>query len=207
MLRSVPTAKRSFVSERPAGFRRLSRALVLAVTPFFLPAFPASATTVLDVSVEEMASTTPLIVRGVVTDRSVGWSDDGLRIETRTRIRVTGPLKGPVLPEVVVRQSGGELDGVGMFIPGDASFTVGEEVVVFLEPHPGILNEWVLVAMAAAKFTVQPSDDGPILLRDTSGLSFARPGDDGVIRPSHTQPSSALPLSELVRTLERAGSK
>lgn len=183
--------------------RRIAPVLVLALTSLFLHSAPVSATTVLEVSLEDMAKTTPLIVRGTVVDRTVEWSDDGLRIETRTHIRVTSPMKGPVLSQVVIRQSGGELDGVAMFIPGDASFSPGEDVVVFLEPHPLVANEWVLVAMSAAKFTVQPSDDGPILMRDISGLTFARPGDDGVIRPGDSRPPSTLPLNELVRTLER----
>lgn len=180
---------------------RLTSALALLLA---LLAGPAGATTVLHVPLEELAAGTPLVVRAVVSEQKVSWSGDGLRILTRTRLRVVEVLKGKAAPELTVQQVGGTLDGMAMRIPGDAQFAAGEEVVLFLEPHPTDAGEFVLVAMNAAKFTVQESAEGPRVVRDLAGLAFARPGPDGVIRLSPESPESSLSLEELARIVRRA---
>jgi hypothetical protein len=172
-------------------------ALVLAVA---VP-LRAAATTVLDVPVAQMAGKSAAIVRGVVEKQQVAWNEDHSLIVTRTRIRVTKALKGDVGFSVTLRQTGGTLDGVAMGPAGDAKFTPGEEVLVFLEPHPAEKGAWMLIAMGAAKFTLRATAEGLVAERDLEGLSFARRGVDGVIRPAPPESPARLSFDSLLREI------
>jgi len=165
----------------------------------------ARATTVADMPLEQLARISPLVVHARVESRTSFWSEDGRRdIVTRTTLRVLRTIKGETGPIVSVRQHGGALDGIAMAVPGDASFEVGEEVVVFLQPHPVASGEHVLAAMSAAKFTVKQGENGPIAVRDVQDLTFASPGPDGRLRPSPVQPPTTFRFEDLVRAVRTA---
>lgn len=178
---------------------------VLLLLAAALVAMPVRAATVLAGPVEEMSRKAGTVVRGVVEKQSVGWSDDKRNLETRTTIRVTSHLKGkPTGERVVVTQMGGALDGLVQTVPGDARFQAGQEVVLFLESRPRARGEFVLTALAAAKFTVVRDATGPIAIRDLAGLSFAARGPDGRIRPLDEAPSSRFALADLLRRIADA---
>lgn len=179
------------------------RPVAVALTVLAL-SLPAAATTVLDVPLERMAHDAPLVVEGVVSGKRVERSKDRGQIVTRTRIKISKTLKGESRTELLVWQAGGTVEGVTSAIPGDATFTDGEQVVLFLEPHPQDPGAFVLLAMNAAKFVVEQSPAGPIVRRDLSKLSFARAGSDGVIRHAEPLAPATLTLDALRRTVERA---
>lgn len=183
---------------------RLS-ALALGTLLILRPLAPASATTVLEMTNDELAAASPLVVRGKIVEQQSSWTADGLNIVTRTRVRVDHALKGPNLTEVVVRQLGGTLDGLTMAPVGDARLVPGEDVLLFLEPHPVEAGAFVLVAMGAAKFRVIRTPAGEIAVRDLDGLSFARPGTDGVYRPAPAiEMPAEMPVEMLLRSVERS---
>ena len=62
------------------------------------------------------------------------------RIETVAEIRVTETLLGAPSPVVRVRIPGGELDGVVLTIPGAPRFSVGEQVVLFVDDTDQIVG-------------------------------------------------------------------
>lgn len=149
-----------------------------------LVASPAvQATTVLEVPLSQMARDSAMVVRARVLSQQTAWSDDGPRIITRTTLQVIDALKGAPMSHVVLQQVGGTLDGITVRIPGDAVLTPGEDVVVFLERHPDGSGDYVLAAMSFAKFRVVPTESGPIVVRDLSGLALAGVDSDGIIRP------------------------
>lgn len=168
-----------------------------------LVAGTALATTVLDVPLDRMAKDSPVIVEGIVTGQTTRWTSER-RIETLTTVEVTRAHKGTESSEIVVWQSGGTIGDVTHAIPGDASFSKGEQVLLFLEPAPAAKGAFVLVGMASAKFRIVKQDDRVIVVRELGGLSFARPGPDGVIRPAPTPAAGALSLDALRRTIADA---
>jgi hypothetical protein len=114
---------------RPAGLARLP-VIVLGV---FL-AQPASATTVVRMNLEEMATASPSIVHGTVISTESKWNEERSLIVTDVRIRVLGTVKGDATSEVVVRQPGGVVGKLKVEVPGMSVFRPDDEVVLFLAP-------------------------------------------------------------------------
>ena len=88
---------------------------------------------------------------------------------------MTRTYKGAVKPgeRVVVRREGGALDGVGMRVFGAATFTVGEEVVVFIEMRGGAPYT---VGMTQGKLRVTVGSDGVKHVAAALGdVAFTRP--------------------------------
>lgn len=177
----------------------------LAASLLALSAAPARGTTVLDLPLPAMAQRAQLVVRGSVTAQKVEWDVNG-KIVTRTFVRVARTLKGAAPRDVVVRQPGGELDGMKMAVSGTARFEVGEDVVLFLEASEPVAGEYVLLTMGGGKFAVKKSSQGTVLERSTTGLTFARKGADGLLAPSGEGPSTApqVKYDEFLRQVQAA---
>lgn len=163
----------------------------------------AVATTVLDMPLDELARRSPVIVEGVVTTQQVRRTPDQ-RIETLTTINVTRSFRQNVSRQLVVWQGGGTVGDVTHAIPGDATFREGEEVLLFLEPAPAHKGGFVLVAMSAAKFSIDRAAAEPVAFRDVRGLGFARADEHGVIRPAPAPAEVKLSLEALRRTITDA---
>lgn len=153
--------------------------LVLAL----LAPLSALATVVLSMSMEEMATRAPLVVRGTVHRVDTQWNEQHTRIVTLSEVVVREVLKGQERTTVLVRQPGGLVGGFGQRVVGAATFAPGEDVVVFLEPAPDERDVFVPLAMSASKVSFVQKNGQTVALRDLSGLSFAAPGRKGVIRP------------------------
>jgi hypothetical protein len=99
------------------------------------------------------------VVRGEVVDQEVlydAWWD---RVYTHTTVRVAEAIGGDVRPGdlIVVRQLGGELDGLETILIGTADFTLGDDVVLFTRTD-GALH--YLVGMAQGSYFVVAAEDG-----------------------------------------------
>ncbi|MGE0616682.1 MAG: hypothetical protein AB7P04_13690 [Bacteriovoracia bacterium] len=120
-------------------------------TTFSVPPFPKSV---------ESAS---IIVRGVVGTQHGRWASgrDGVRrIFTYTEIAIDEVVKGKLTGNsVVVRDLGGEVEKVGMQVPGAAQFLRGQSVVVFMEEEnpDGSHDVW---SMALGKYDLEEGADG-----------------------------------------------
>jgi hypothetical protein len=133
---------------------RIVQITVVAVA-LALRAGSSRADVVLDMSVEEMTRTASVVVHGTVTRVDAAWDDSHTRIYTEVDIDVTTYLAGQGPARVQVRQVGGRVGDSELRVAGQPSFAVGEEVVVFLEPDgSGTANRWVVLCMAAGKFSV-----------------------------------------------------
>lgn len=97
---------------------------VLWATTFFVRPFP-----------EEVRSA-PLIVRGIVGNSHADWGtagDGSKRIYTYTDLQVSEVFKGDIPGKsILLREMGGEIEGVGMQVAGTARFERGDDVVVFV---------------------------------------------------------------------------
>lgn len=84
----------------------------------------------------EIVQDAPVILRGKVLKTYSDWGkgpDGGRRIYTFAEIDVREVFKGSVQPNsVVIREIGGEKDGVGMQVSGASQFSQGEDIVVML---------------------------------------------------------------------------
>src|SRR2546427_12600048 len=86
---------------------------------------------------EELARFSDAIVTGRVTDISSGRDLRTNAIYTYVTLLVESALKGDIPErEIVVKQLGGEVGGEGLGVPEQATFSRGEQVLLFLETRP-----------------------------------------------------------------------
>jgi hypothetical protein len=181
--------------------------VLLAVTVTGVVSLTASATTVIAETLEDMAVRAPIVVRATARQSQAAWSGDNRRIWTWTELVITERLKGSVAVSVnstlLVKQPGGEVGKVGQGVAGVASFTPGEDCLLFLEPSTDEPGTYVVRGLAAGKISVVERQGRAVAVRDLSGLAFARPGPTDRVRV--LQPETELGAPELlVARLRRA---
>ena len=120
----------------------------------------ALATVVVTLSIEEMAASVPLIVRGHVGQSQTRWDDPHRHISTFTEVVTAESLKGRAPSVFLVREPGGEVGQVGQLVSGAPAFKSGEEVVLFLTPAADDPSVFQCFAMAAGKVTLEESPSG-----------------------------------------------
>jgi hypothetical protein len=173
------------------------RALLPAV---LLLSLSASATTMLRADLPELTRSADTIVHGTVRRMESRWSGDGRRILTDVEIQVTETLKGQAGGTVLVTQPGGRVGDIGQQVSGLASFTPGEEVVVFLERRG--TRAFRVAGMAQGKYKVQRSADG------TRALAVPEPTDALLVDPDTRQPTTSslqsVSLAELKASIRTA---
>lgn len=157
--------------------RSLVRALAFAGA-LLLPLI-ASATVVMELTVEEMTARAALVVRGTVQGSKAVQVDGS--IWTLTTITVTEKLKGAGTARITVKQPGGVVAGIRQAVSGTARFTEGDDVVLFLEPT----NEaqvYLVQGLAAGSVSLEVINGQKSAVRHLDGLGFARAGSQRVQR-------------------------
>jgi hypothetical protein len=139
----------------------------MVVLATLLGGLPVGATTMLRADLPQMAQTSDTVVQGVVRRVQSRWSGDNRRIVTDVEIQVTEALKGQPGGTVVVTQPGGRVGDIGQVVSGLASFSEGEEVVVFLEKRGAAAFQ--LSGMAQGKYQVQRTGPGAMAVPASTG--------------------------------------
>lgn len=178
---------------------RFALATILAAALLF--GQPAAATTMLRIDLPELSQTANTVVHGTVRRVESRWSGDRRRIVTDVEIEVTEALKGQVGSTVLLIQPGGTVGDIGQTVHGLATFTPGEEVVVFLDRHGS--RSFRVTGMAQGKYQVRRSADGRSALAVPEGT-----GDALLLDPDTRKPTSstqrALSLEELKAAIRAA---
>lgn len=180
---------------------KLPMALRALLSLVLMLGLSASATTMLRADLPELARTSDTIVHGTVRRVESRWSGDGHRIVTDVEIQVSETLKGQAGGTVLVTQPGGRVGDIGQMVSGLASFSSGEEVVLFLERRGA--QTFRVAGMAQGKYKVQRSADG------TQALAVPEPtGDVLLVDPDTRQATSSsartLSLAELKASIRTA---
>jgi hypothetical protein len=168
-------------------------------TSLALVAWSASASVVVFETVEEMALRVPYIVRGTVNRKVVGWDDGKRRISTWTEVRVTDAIKGSTGSFIVVKQPGGEIDGIGQYVAGAATFQEGEDCVLFLEQEPGQTDAFVVSSLSAGKIALTTIEGQPTALRSTEGLLMVPRAQKNHVSPVVQQSPLGSPQQFIAR--------
>jgi hypothetical protein len=177
------------------SIRRVFRTWMLAA---LLGALPAGATTQLKVDLSQLAQGADAVVHGVVRRVESRWSGDKQRIVTDVEIQVTESLKGQPGGTVLVTQPGGRVGDVGQVVHGLASFTAGEEVVVFLEKRGA--RAFRVASMAQGKYQVQREGK--------AAMAVPEPSEALLLDPVTRKPSASalrpMTLEELKAAIRAA---
>ena len=126
----------------------------------------ANATTLAELSVEQMTDAATYIVRGTVTTVWTELDANG-KVWTRAQLDVARTFKGPDSPtQLVIDAPGGIHEGMATVMHASPRFSVGEDMLVFLDPIRGG-ERLTPVSMFLGKYTVRraPGDDREAVTR------------------------------------------
>ncbi len=161
----------------------------LTLALFALAATFASATTMLALDVTGLTWASDAVVRGTIVSVEPHWSGDNARIFTDAEVQVTEVWKGAsTIKTLTAMQPGGEIGDVGQRIHGVATFTPGEDVVLFLEKRG---PRYTVTGMTQGKFRIE------------AGVASTAPDTElSLLDPATHQPVSRPPLSMPLDTLK-----
>ncbi|MEW5851364.1 MAG: hypothetical protein AB2A00_21425 [Myxococcota bacterium] len=169
-----------------------------AAVLLLLPAV-ARSTVVIQPSLEEMTQKSNVIIHAVVEEQTVTRGEEGKRILTLSRLRVTEGLKGAKTGDTItLYQVGGSEGGRVARVVGMNDFKVGEEVILFAATfiatdtirflqenrkaevpaatlHPS--GGWVVTyGIGLGKFAVVPGPNGsgPMAVEEVGDVAVAR---------------------------------
>jgi hypothetical protein len=129
----------------------------------------APATTVEELSFDEIVSTSSSIVHGKVVRARAAWDPERVAIWTHYEIQVEDALKGGARQVLTVSEPGGEIDGMHVQVAGAPRYELGEEVVVFAVGTP--LGYLRTCGWGQGKFAVRVSSGAPSGRQVRSALS------------------------------------
>jgi hypothetical protein len=113
----------------------------------------AHATQVIQLTPQELASESVLVVDGKVSGVRSYWNEDRSKIFTETTVAVASTYKGSAPASVRVVQIGGVVGNVRMTAHGALQWKKGEEVLLFLEPAtPGTYQ---VAGFSQGKFLIE----------------------------------------------------
>ena len=153
----------------------MPRAFPVAVvlTALLAPLVSAHAAIADRASVEALARTSDAVVRGRVERRVSRMV--GNRIVTDVEVRARGVWRGAAPQVVKVTVPGGEVGDLGQRVDGMATFSDGEEVVVFVAHASD--GSWRVNGAAQGKFTVEGAQARPDLTKVTFARNELRAGE------------------------------
>lgn len=167
----------------PGARRRVSGlAVLLTIASLFMFASSASATVMTYQDTADLVEISDAIVHGEVVDQRTYFDKQQGFVVTDVTLKVKHTFLGKATDTVTFQQWGGDYDGQRRHIPGDATFTDGEEVVVFLHTKDGITS---LSALGQAKYAVKRNGDQSLVLRSLAQMAFLEVGTDGSQRVDH----------------------
>ena len=144
---------------------------------FFLLTALLPATTVVPVSVEQLAHESSHIVEGRALESWSQWNPQHTLIFTYTRFQVTRALKGQPPSTLVVKQLGGEAGGYIQKIPGVRQWRTGEQAVLFLQPSLSQDGTLQVTGLMQGNFAVRTTPAGEIMVSNgVSGVSAYKVG-------------------------------
>lgn len=156
---------------------RLPWAAILAISMAGGVPRPAAATVVRAETLREKTERAPVIVHAVVEYVHARWTMDETRIETLVTVEVLESLRGTrrARERLTFRRGGGKVGDVWQTAPGLVDYTIGDEVILFLEPFG---STFVTIGIGVGTYRVEPQDLGygvePTVVHnpDVAGLRF-----------------------------------
>ena len=178
----------------------------VALTLFASAIGEAQATTVLKVDTHQLATTSEWVVRATVTSvKNVDLRKEGRGIFTDVDLTFTEIYGGKKVPSrYTLRLIGGTgVDGTVLQIPGMPRFSVGEDVVLFLEKTP---TGHIPCGLGQGVYRVLQTPSGDLWVRQSTGhvhlLKRARNGRLTSAHPTFDQTN--MPLDTLIHRIHSA---
>jgi hypothetical protein len=158
-----------------AATRRSRRAAVVtglaAATLIMATASGAEGAELRWLAVDALAARAELAVRGVVVAQRVRHGQRGP--ETESTLVISECLAGSCPATLSVVRRGGEIDGIGLWVEGEAEVAIGDDVVVFLRRRSG--GGLAVLGGVQGAFRVDARGAAVVLERDLRGQRVRLP--------------------------------
>ena len=138
--------------------RRYRRGAFLAACLTLALGSSAVATTLVRMSLAQLAQAATVIVRGSVVSQVSRWNAQHTRIFTFTTVAVAESLKGHAASTLTIQQPGGAIGDLHALVPGTVIFHPATQYVLFLEPGPR--GRYLPVGMAQGAYRVYSDKAG-----------------------------------------------
>ncbi len=118
----------------------------IAVLIIFLLSYSIIQAQMRKVEIEEISNSSHLIIRGIVSNKSAEFEENGRDIITIIEFNVKETIKGNSLKTERVIIPGGVIDNIGMMVSHTPQFHLGEDVIVFItNDYKGrpTITEWI----------------------------------------------------------------
>ena len=164
--------------------RFLARVLTLVLLVGFLwsgwRVTPVRATTMVELSLDQLAQASSQIVRAHAIIQESHWNATHTQIVTLTTLAVEQTVKGAAQATVVVEQPGGTVGTYREYVPGTVRFYPITSYVLFLEPASAETSEathYLIVGMTqgAYRIYVDPVTHAERVIRPMGGAYGASP--------------------------------
>ena len=140
----------------------------------------ALATTIIPMSLEDMARAASDIVEAHAVLSWTSWNPQHTLIYTYTSFQVRSRLKGFAPETVIVKQVGGSSDGYTQKVSGVRQFQTGEDALLFLRPSAAADGSLVIVGLVQGNFRVYHSPTGEAMV--SNGVTSAEQYDHGRVK-------------------------
>jgi len=130
------------------------RVQFLAVLVAFLMAASASATTLVRMSLDQLAEASTEIIRGHVLSQQTLWNPQHTRIYTYTTFALDQTYKGNPPSSPVIQQPGGTIGKVRVFVAGTVQFHAQAGYMLFLERSAADPSKFLLVGMMQGAYRI-----------------------------------------------------
>jgi hypothetical protein len=158
-----------------------------------------SATTIIPVTLERLASESSHVVEGRVVSTESKWNQQHTLIFTYTTIAITKTLKGNSQSSLVVKQIGGSAEGYTQKVAGVRYSKPGEESVFFLRPSATHDGSYEITGLMQGLFAMKKSAQGRVEVSNgVPGVSTYQRGFTG----EYT--GTRMSLQELERRVSKA---
>jgi hypothetical protein len=174
-----------------------SKRLVRISSSFLLPlavaivAIPAWATTLVQMSLEQLSQAATDIVRGQVVYQESSWDASHKLIRTVTQVAVEQRMKGQAPELIEIEQPGGKIGNLRLYVPGTVHFLPGAKYLLFVEPAQATPSRYLVVGMTQGAYRIY--QDAAI-------------GEERVLRPFGRifyGPGTASPQTESLRSFRQ----
>jgi len=136
------------------------RTIIPAVLLGFLFVLPAAATTLIRMSLSQLAQASSTIVQGKVVAQTTRTNAANTRVYTYTTVQLEKALKGRPPSTIIIQQPGGTVGNFHVRVPGTALLRPAAHYVLFLERAAGAGGNYHLVGMMQGAFRVYRKRNG-----------------------------------------------
>jgi len=184
----------SFLAKR--GISLCSFIVLLLV---ILVAAPASATTLVRMSLDQLAEASTEIIRAHVLSQQTDWNPQHTRIYTYTTLTLDQTYKGDPPSFPVIQQPGGTVGKTRLFVAGTVQFHPQTGYLLFLERAPADGSRFLLVGMVQGAYKIfrdEKTQEEKLILP----LGFLTRGEPAS-GPGSTLAGPAVPVRQFQRDI------